>query len=163
PGPRVSPANTTRLVVTRVSHATREYGSAVRYASRTVSLSRSATLSGCPSDTDSDVKRNSPVSRMYVLFRLAGCAAPRGGRCVAESARGVKGKAESDAAAYCQFGGRSAAVKCHRPERMFVPSHPRPAADRGADVERGEERRLTMAVQQRGRVERENLRRRRCG
>ena len=45
-GPRVSPASTTRLVVTNVSQATRAYGSAARKASRTVSLIRSATLSG---------------------------------------------------------------------------------------------------------------------
>jgi hypothetical protein len=46
----------TRPVVTRVSHATRPLGSSVRTASRTESEIWSATLSGCPSVTDSDVK-----------------------------------------------------------------------------------------------------------
>jgi hypothetical protein len=45
-------------VVTRVSHATRPFGSSVRTASRTESEIWSATLSGCPSVTDSDVKEN---------------------------------------------------------------------------------------------------------
>src|ERR1700751_80176 len=63
-GPRTPAAMTTLLVVTSVSQATREYGSAARNASRTVSLIRSATLSGWPSETDSEVNRNSPVSRM---------------------------------------------------------------------------------------------------
>jgi hypothetical protein len=46
-----------RLVVTSVSQATRAKGSADRKASNTVSEMRSATLSGWPSETLSDVKR----------------------------------------------------------------------------------------------------------
>jgi hypothetical protein len=45
-----------RLVVTRVSQATRASGWADRKASTTVSEMRSATLSGWPSDTLSLVK-----------------------------------------------------------------------------------------------------------
>src|SRR6476661_11025065 len=53
----ISPAMTARPVVTRVSQATRDAGSSVRRASSTASEMASATLSGCPSVTDSDVKR----------------------------------------------------------------------------------------------------------
>src|SRR6185436_15422980 len=55
----ISPATTTRPVVTSVSQATRPSGSSERTASRTESEIWSATLSGCPSVTDSDVNRNS--------------------------------------------------------------------------------------------------------
>src|SRR6478672_9142542 len=55
----ISPATTTRPVVISVSQATRPWGSSARTASRTVSEIWSATLSGCPSVTDSEVKRNS--------------------------------------------------------------------------------------------------------
>jgi hypothetical protein len=51
----ISPATTHKPVVTRVSHATRPYGSSARTASRTLSLIASAILSGWPSVTDSDV------------------------------------------------------------------------------------------------------------
>src|SRR4249920_745832 len=51
----ISPASTTRLSLTRVSAATRERLSCARMASRTASEIWSATLSGCPSVTDSDV------------------------------------------------------------------------------------------------------------
>ncbi len=53
---RTSPATTMRLVVTRVSQATRACGSAPMKASTTVSEMRSATLSGWPSETLSEVK-----------------------------------------------------------------------------------------------------------
>ena len=53
---RTSPASTMRLVVTSVSQATRASGSTLRNASTTVSEILSATLSGWPSDTLSDVK-----------------------------------------------------------------------------------------------------------
>jgi len=52
-----SPATWTSPVVTIVSTATRARGSSVRIASRMESLMRSQILSGCPSVTDSDVKR----------------------------------------------------------------------------------------------------------
>ena len=44
-------------VVTSVSHATRPYGSTARIASRTASEIWSASLSGCPSVTDSEENR----------------------------------------------------------------------------------------------------------
>src|SRR5205807_1460063 len=53
----ISPATHARPVVTSVSQATRAVGSSTRIASRTASEMASATLSGCPSVTDSDVKR----------------------------------------------------------------------------------------------------------
>src|SRR5687768_8271962 len=65
----ISPASTTRLFLTSVSAATRERGSCARIASSTASEIWSATLSGCPSDTDSEVNRKS-----LIAWRL-----PRGG------------------------------------------------------------------------------------
>src|SRR5665647_1847319 len=52
-----SPATTTSPVVTRVSTATRLLGSWVSNSSSTESAIESATLSGWPSVTDSDVNR----------------------------------------------------------------------------------------------------------
>src|SRR3979411_1954098 len=57
-----SPASTTRLALTSVSAATRERGSWARIASSTASEIWSATLSGWPSDTDSDVNRKSLIA-----------------------------------------------------------------------------------------------------
>src|SRR5215475_8522562 len=54
----ISPATTTRPVVISVSHATRPSGSSASTASRTESETWSATLSGWPSVTDSEVKEN---------------------------------------------------------------------------------------------------------
>src|SRR5579885_550829 len=54
----ISPATTTQLQVRRVSQATRLKGSCFRQASRMPSDTASATLSGWPSVTDSDVKKN---------------------------------------------------------------------------------------------------------
>src|SRR5690606_32333294 len=51
-----SPATIARPVVTSVSQATLPDGSAARTSSRMASLTASATLSGCPSVTDSDEK-----------------------------------------------------------------------------------------------------------
>src|SRR5215210_2956157 len=53
----ISPATTTSPVVTSVSQATRALGSCSIAASRIVSEIWSAILSGCPSVTDSLVKR----------------------------------------------------------------------------------------------------------
>src|SRR6185437_10769992 len=64
----ISPATTTRPVVIRVSQATRPIGSSRRTASRTASEIWSAILSGCPSVTDSEVKRK---SREAIRGRLA--------------------------------------------------------------------------------------------
>src|SRR5215210_1347996 len=55
----ISPATTTRPVVTSVSHATRPCGSSASTASSTLSEIWSAILSGWPSVTDSDVNRKS--------------------------------------------------------------------------------------------------------
>ncbi len=55
----ISPDTTTSPVFTSVSHATRPSGSSFITASRTPSEIWSATLSGWPSVTDSEVKRNS--------------------------------------------------------------------------------------------------------
>src|SRR5688572_33343857 len=52
----ISPATTTTLDFTIVSHATRLVLSTVRQASSTLSEMKSATLSGCPSPTDSEKK-----------------------------------------------------------------------------------------------------------
>src|ERR1043165_45501 len=57
----ISPASTTRLSFTSVSAATRERGSWARIASSTASEIWSATLSGWPSETDSEVKRCSLI------------------------------------------------------------------------------------------------------
>src|SRR5918992_4629205 len=78
----ISPATTTRPVVTSVSHATRPPGSSARTASRTESEIWSAILSGWPSVTDSDVKRKcrtatllldlqEPIEAVDVAVRLA--------------------------------------------------------------------------------------------
>src|SRR6202044_940259 len=50
-----SPATITTPVLTMVSQATRPRGSAAKMASSTASEIWSATLSGCPSETDSEV------------------------------------------------------------------------------------------------------------
>ena len=55
----ISPASTTRPVLVSVSAATRLWGSWVKIASRIASEIWSATLSGWPSETDSEVKRKS--------------------------------------------------------------------------------------------------------
>src|SRR6185503_5952710 len=68
-------------VVTRVSQATRPMGSCARMASRTESEIWSAILSGCPSVTDSDVKRWRPLRLMRVeLLRAARARTGRGQR-----------------------------------------------------------------------------------
>src|SRR4030043_616324 len=51
----ISPNNITKPVLVAASHATREYGSCSRQASRIPSLIWSHILSGCPSVTDSEV------------------------------------------------------------------------------------------------------------
>src|SRR3954452_13654542 len=61
-----SPATTTRPVVSRVSTATRLWASCRIIASSTESLIWSAILSGCPSVTDSEVKRR-PVTCAWLL------------------------------------------------------------------------------------------------
>src|SRR6186997_9186 len=59
----ISPETTAMPVLTRVSQATRPPGSSPMIASRTPSEIWSATLSGWPSVTDSEVKRYSPSAR----------------------------------------------------------------------------------------------------
>src|ERR1700694_3918385 len=53
-----SPITTHRPLVMAVSQATRAWGSWASMPSRTASETWSQTLSGCPSVTDSDVRRN---------------------------------------------------------------------------------------------------------
>src|SRR4029079_16576147 len=66
----ISPDTTTRPVLTRVSHATRPPGSSRRTASSTPSEIWSATLSGCPSVTDSEVNRYSLSGSRVMPERL---------------------------------------------------------------------------------------------
>src|ERR1044072_9074008 len=61
-----SPETTTRPVLTSVSHATRPVGSSRMTASSTPSEIWSATLSGWPSVTDSDVKRYSLSANLLI-------------------------------------------------------------------------------------------------
>src|ERR671934_1276532 len=78
----ISPATTTRPVVISVSDATRPFGSSASTASRTVSEIWSATLSGCPSVTDSEVKRKSRTKRRRLLDLeedVEGARVPRAG------------------------------------------------------------------------------------
>src|ERR1700742_4420041 len=63
----ISPDTTTRPVFTSVSQATRPVGSSRMTASRTPSEIWSATLSGWPSVTDSDVNRNSLSEKLVIL------------------------------------------------------------------------------------------------
>src|SRR5262245_34403721 len=53
----ISPRTSTNPVLHAVSHATRAFGSSARCASRMASETWSHNLSGCPSVTDSEVKR----------------------------------------------------------------------------------------------------------
>src|SRR5215218_2085532 len=71
----ISPETTTRPVLTSVSHATRPVGSSRMTASSTPSEIWSATLSGCPSVTDSDVKRYSCWAKLVMRGRLSVLAA----------------------------------------------------------------------------------------
>ena len=52
-----SHAITTLCVVTKVSQATLEFRSCAKYASKIASEIWSATLSGCPAETDSEVNK----------------------------------------------------------------------------------------------------------
>lgn len=65
----VSPAMTIRLVVAKVSIAVRAELSLLRYRSTTASDMRSQTLSGCPSETDSDVNRYFMSTSCFLLWR----------------------------------------------------------------------------------------------
>ena len=55
----ISPASTTKPVLAKVSAATRAVGSCVRIASKMLSETWSASLSGWPSETDSEVNKYS--------------------------------------------------------------------------------------------------------
>src|SRR5438477_112352 len=88
----ISPATTTRPVVISVSQATRPVGSSASTASSTESEIWSATLSGCPSVTDSDVKRNSRAAirrvRLLDLEKgVEGSRVARAGRPTEERAQ----------------------------------------------------------------------------
>src|ERR1043165_189900 len=65
----IPPGSTTRLFFTSVSAATRERGSWAKIASSTASEIWSATLSGWPSDTDSEVNRKSLMRAPFVEGR----------------------------------------------------------------------------------------------
>ncbi len=71
-----SPATTATPVLTSVSQATRAFGSRARMASSTASEIWSATLSGCPSETDSEVNKKSPDIRKIIRHRRQ-CAVSR--------------------------------------------------------------------------------------
>src|SRR3569623_656128 len=70
----ISPAMIATPVLTRVSQATRARLSCIRIASNTASEIWSATLSGCPSETDSDVKRYSltGLALIDLFIRISG-------------------------------------------------------------------------------------------
>src|ERR1044072_7985537 len=70
-----SPETTTRPVLTSVSHATRPVGSSRMTASSTPSEIWSATLSGWPSVTDSEVKRYSFSAKLVIGGGLSVLAA----------------------------------------------------------------------------------------
>ena len=63
----ISPATSAIPVVTNVSHATRERGSSASMWSRMASEIWSETLSGCPSVTDSEVKRKRLMNAVSAL------------------------------------------------------------------------------------------------
>src|ERR671913_533851 len=67
----ISPAITTRPVLQSVSAATRARGSFASTASSTASDTWSATLSGCPSLTDSDVNRKLLLMKSFRPLFLA--------------------------------------------------------------------------------------------
>ena len=69
-GPLVSPAKITLLVVVKVSQATLETGFFDKYVSTTMSEILSQTLSGCPSETDSLVKKNLLLSIFFIFIKL---------------------------------------------------------------------------------------------
>src|SRR5216684_5421779 len=66
-----SPITTHRPLVIAVSQATRAWGSWASIPSRTASETWSHTLSGCPSVTDSDVRRNDFDSLKEVVTTAA--------------------------------------------------------------------------------------------
>src|SRR5467141_3141527 len=66
-----SPMTTQRPLVIAVSHATRAWASCMSMPSSTESETWSHTLSGCPSVTDSDVRRNEWDSLKEVVTTAA--------------------------------------------------------------------------------------------
>src|SRR6478609_9183867 len=68
----ISPATTAMFDFTSVSHATRLFLSSVRHASRMLSEMRSATLSGCPSPTDSEEKTKELAMREKTSQKRSG-------------------------------------------------------------------------------------------
>src|SRR5688572_1250002 len=69
----ISPASTTSPVVQSVSAATRAVGSCASTASRTASDIWSATLSGWPSPTDSEVKKWLSLMDRVTPSMVSGC------------------------------------------------------------------------------------------
>ena len=68
----ISPPITTTFDLTKVSHATRLNLSPARHASRTASEIVSATLSGCPSPTDSEEKMYLSITLQKKAREVAG-------------------------------------------------------------------------------------------
>src|SRR5215469_4666928 len=103
----ISPAMTIVPVVSRVSQATRDSGSPASAASTTASEIWSAILSGCPSVTDSDVKRNPLV--MLVSWATGAASSPKMIDYVAYRVigGGVPSPAQPRRPGSCWTGGRS--------------------------------------------------------
>src|SRR5437773_2853784 len=74
----ISPEIIARPVVTSVSHATRPVGSSRRTASKIASEIWSAILSGCPSVTDSEVKKGFPLLSINALLAWVEAGSKRG-------------------------------------------------------------------------------------
>src|SRR5947208_5441088 len=96
----ISPASTTILSLTRVSAATREVLSCARIASSTASEIWSATLSGCPSDTDSEVNRKS------LIACAPSCGRPQGYQNLVFPQRPPTSRWEATAASVACVGNR---------------------------------------------------------
>src|SRR5579862_284442 len=87
----ISPATTTRPVVISVSQATRPVGSSVSTASRTASETWSATLSGCPSVTDSEVNEKLFTARGRLASLVGRTPAHQRGRELVQRLAGQHG------------------------------------------------------------------------
>src|SRR6188472_4340048 len=118
----ISPATTHRFVVTSVAHATRLLVSCSSIASRTASEIWSATLSGWPIETDSDVKKTrSAMARSCLRFtdgRRQHIRAPARGALVGgdDGLRfpAARGSPDPIGEAIAQPGGEVVAVLDHR-------------------------------------------------
>src|SRR5262249_25519893 len=139
-----SPATTTRSVVTSVSQATRLSGSALRQWSSTASLIWSATLSGCPIDTDSLVNRYRSALTSTILVQGLGKLAPvasvprdyRSTGWTVATATGplaaLRSRQAGRGAGERPYARAAAAHQCRRPDAALAGARPAPAgAGRG--------------------------------